>query len=69
MQILPIAAAGMARATTRLEASAERTATSNDVDYSAEVVEQIEAKDAFSANLAVVRTADEMLGELLDIKV
>ena len=30
---------------------------------------QAEAKTAFSANVAVARTADQMLGALLDIKV
>jgi flagellar hook protein FlgE len=72
MQVLTIAAAGLTRALGRFEASAVRTAQLADpnaeVDYAEEAVEQISAKHEVSANLAVIRTADEMLGELLDIK-
>ncbi|WP_421930664.1 flagellar basal body rod C-terminal domain-containing protein [Phenylobacterium sp.] len=69
----PIATAqyGLFAATRRFEASAQRTAQMGDptadVDYTNEVVEQITAKHEFSANLAVIRTADEMTGDLLDI--
>jgi flagellar hook protein FlgE len=38
-----------------------------DVDLGSEVVEQVEAKHAFSANIAVIRTADEMQQSLLDL--
>ncbi|MGD9810022.1 MAG: flagellar basal body rod protein FlgC [Sphingobium sp.] len=37
-----------------------------EVDFVSEMVEQIAAKLAFSANLSVVRTADEMQGRLVD---
>jgi flagellar hook protein FlgE len=69
----PIATAqyGLFAATRRFEASAQRTAqmgdTGFDVDYGAEVVEQVQAKHEFSANLAVIRTADDMAQSLLDI--
>lgn len=67
MQALSIAAAGMADAQMRFETSARRTAQAP-LDNSAEdVVEQIQAKTAFKANAAVLRTADDMTGTLLDI--
>lgn len=37
-----------------------------EVDIVSELVEQIAAKLAFSANLSVIRTADEMQGRLVD---
>ena len=69
----PIATAqyGMLAASRRFEASAFRTAQMGDpnanVDLGFEVVEQITSKHEFSANAAVIRTADDMLGDLLDI--
>jgi flagellar hook protein FlgE len=65
---LSIAAAGMQNAANRFEASARRTAGSLD-NLAVEAVEQIRAKQDFSANTAVARTADEMTGTLLDILV
>ena len=38
-----------------------------EVDYTHEAIEQITAKTEFRANLAVIRTADEMTDSLLDI--
>lgn len=67
MQALPIAAAGMLDAQARFENSARRTAQAPLDNLAEEIVEQIEAKTAFKANAAVVRTADEMTGTLLDI--
>jgi len=67
MQILPIAAAGMQTAQQRFEASAQRTAKAPLDDLAEEVVEQVQAKTAFSANVAVARTADDMTGTLLDM--
>ena len=69
----PIATAqyGLLAASRRFEASASRVARmgveSENVDLAAEVVQQITAKTEFSANLAVIRTAQDMTGELLDI--
>ena len=70
MQVLSIAAAGLSAATVRLDASAQRTARWGQdpaVDLAKEAVEQVTAKAAFKANVAVIRAADEMMGELLDI--
>lgn len=69
----PIATAqyGMLAASRRFEASAFRVAQMGDpaanVDLGREVVEQVTAKHEFSANAAVMRTADDMMGDLLDI--
>ena len=67
MQALPIAAAGLLDAANRFDASARRTATAPLDDLVGETVERIEAKTAFSANAAVIRTTDEMTGTLLDM--
>ena len=77
MQALNTAAAGMFAAADRLSASAQRTAawgleqnqTEQKVDLAHEAVEQISAKTEFKANAAVAKTADEMTGALLDLKV
>lgn len=76
MQILNTAAAGMFAAADRLSASAQRTASwgleetqaAAKIDLAEEAVQQISAKTEFTANAAVIRTADEMAGALLDIK-
>ncbi|CAN5235980.1 hypothetical protein BH11PSE2_BH11PSE2_18070 [soil metagenome] len=69
MQAFDIARAGMTAAVQRLDASAARTASKGaDADLANEAVEQIGAKDSFKANLAVMKTADDMLGQLLDMK-
>lgn len=78
MQALSIAAAGMMAAADRLNASAQRVAsagvqaeraeTLGDVDFVAERVGQISAATDFKANAAVIRTADQMTGALLDLK-
>lgn len=77
MQVLDTAAAGMFSAADRLNASARRTAAwgaeqsqaEQKIDLAHEAVEQVSAKTDFSANAAVIRTADEMTGALLDMKV
>ena len=69
----PIATAqyGMFAASRRFEASAQRTVQMGDpafeVDYTQEALEQITAKRDFSANLSVIKTANEMSDSLLDI--
>ena len=40
----------------------------SNVDITEEAVNQILAKTAFKANANVIRTADEMIGTILDIK-
>jgi len=67
MQVMSIAAAGMLGAQSRFEASARRTASAPLDNLAEETVERIQAKTAFTANAAVVRTADEMSGTLLDM--
>ncbi|NQE60970.1 flagellar basal body rod C-terminal domain-containing protein [Caulobacter sp. RHG1] len=79
MQALSIAAAGMMAAADRLSSSAQRVAAAgaqadrveqvNDVDYVKERVGQISAEVDFKANAAVIRTADQMSGALLNLKV
>jgi hypothetical protein len=67
MQALSIAAAGMMTAQNRFDNSARRTATAPLDNLAEETVERIQAKTAFSANAAVLRTADDMTGTLLDM--
>jgi len=73
MQALSIAASGMMAAADRLNASAQRVAASdaaaNSVDYVKEATDQIGATTSFKANAAVVRTAQDMSQQLLDLKV
>jgi flagellar hook protein FlgE len=69
----PIATAqyGMLAASRRFDASAGRVARmgvqGENIDLPMEVVEQITARTEFSANASVIRTAQDMTGELLDI--
>ena len=67
MQAHAIAAAGIASATARFEASARRTAADPLADLAGETVERMTAETALKANVAVLRTADAMTGALLDI--
>jgi flagellar basal-body rod protein FlgC len=48
------------------QADAEGMIGVPDVDYATEVVDQVSAMASFKANLAVIRTADEMQKALLD---
>jgi hypothetical protein len=67
MQASAIAAAGITGALARFDASARRTAANPFDDLAGETVERLEAKTAVAANAAVLRTADDMTGTLLDI--
>lgn len=73
MQALAIAAAGMTVAANRLNASAERTAAwearETDTDLAKEAVEQVSARVEYKANAQVIKTANDMAGTLLDMKV
>jgi hypothetical protein len=62
-----VAAAGIASAVARFDQSAARTAAAPLDDLAAETVERMQAKVALSANVAVLRTADDMTGTLLDM--
>jgi len=67
MQAFAIAAAGIADASARFEASARRTAGDPLNDLAGETVERLTAEVALKANVSVLKTADEMYGSLLDI--
>jgi flagellar basal body rod protein FlgC len=69
MQAAAIAAAGITTALASFEASAARTAAAPFDDLAAETVERLEAENAVTANAAVLRTTDDMMGTLLDILV
>lgn len=73
MQVTGYAQQGLIQAVNRLDASAQRVAADAGVgsgaDLAAEVVEQVNASTSFSANLAVLQTANDMEKRLLDIKV
>jgi flagellar basal body rod protein FlgC len=71
MDPISIARYGMMAATQRLDASASRVAgmaSDSSVDYASEAVTQVEAKQAFSANVGVVKIADKMWQSLLDLQ-
>jgi flagellar hook protein FlgE len=71
MNAIATAQYGLFAAGQRFSASAERVSRMGDpnadVDLGSEVVEQVSAKAEFSANLAVIRVADDMNQALLDI--
>lgn len=67
MQAHAIAAAGIATATARFDASARRTAADPLADLAGETVERMTAEIALKANASVLRTADDMTATLLDI--
>jgi flagellar basal body rod protein FlgC len=62
---------GMMAATQQMNASASRISAGGadgSVDYPTEAVNQVEAKQAFTANAHVAHVADEMWQALLDIQ-
>jgi flagellar hook protein FlgE len=62
---------GMMAAERTLDDSAQRVAgmgADSSVDYAQEAVQQIGAKQAFSANAGVIKVADQMWQALLDIQ-
>jgi flagellar basal body rod protein FlgG len=62
---------GLMAAERRFADSASRVARmagDDSVDYGAEAVEQVEAKQAFSANVHVINVADEMWQALLKLQ-
>ena len=52
--------------TSSVYANNERLVAAPNVDLTREIVNLIEIKSLFKANLAVLKTHDEMMGELLD---
>jgi flagellar hook-associated protein FlgK len=63
------AMSGMAEAAGRFDRASARIARPQPDDLVRDRVEQITAQHAFAANVATVRTADEMIGSLIDIVV
>ena len=59
---------GMMAATRQLTESASRIAGGGEVDYASEAVNTIEAKQAYKANIGVIKVADEMWRSLLDLQ-
>ncbi|MDB5477088.1 MAG: hypothetical protein JWP49_2599 [Phenylobacterium sp.] len=71
MDPISVARYGLMAASASLEASAQRTAQAGgdgSVDLASEAVTQIEAKHQFSANLGVIKVADEMWRDLLSLQ-
>lgn len=69
---ISIARGGLAAAERRFETAASRVAqvsADSSIDLGHEMVEMIQAKHHFSANLKVIRFADEMWQSLLEIQV
>jgi len=58
---------GMASAVRQLDRASVRLAQPEPVDPLGDRVAQITAQHSFAANIATVRTADQMLGTLIDI--
>lgn len=72
MDALSIARGGLAAAERRFETAASRIAQApgdETIDMGREMVEMVQAKHHFSANLKVIRFADEMWKSLLEIQV
>jgi len=71
MNPIAIAQYGLVAASNRFAESAQRIAGMGvegaNVDLASEIVDMTLAKTAFSANVAVIKTADEMQGALLNI--
>jgi flagellar basal body rod protein FlgC len=69
MDPLSIARYGMRAAEMRLNDSASRVAQGGaSLDSAGEVVEQVEARHAFAANIGVIKIADEMWRSLMDLQ-
>ena len=65
--VMSIAIAGLRASTARFAASANRVVQQRDVDLAAELVQQKLAVTEFKANVAVLKTADQMAKATLDI--
>ncbi|HSV01873.1 MAG TPA: flagellar basal body rod C-terminal domain-containing protein [Phenylobacterium sp.] len=71
MDPITVARYGMFAAEQRFAASAARTARMGEdasVDPAQEMVEQIQAREQFTASLDVVKVADEMWRSLLEVQ-
>jgi flagellar hook protein FlgE len=65
--VMSIAIAGLNASTARFASSANRVVGQRDVDLAAELVQQKLAAIEFKANVAVLKTADQMTKAALDI--
>ena len=61
------ALAGMASRIDSFDRSAARIATPGDPTLERDIVKTLDDSDGLKANVAVARTADEMVGTLIDI--
>ena len=71
MDPIRTALGGLQAASARFEASAQRTArmgSDDTVDPASEVVDQVQASQQFKANLGVVKIANQMWSDLLEIQ-
>ena len=70
MSMLTSAISGITAASARFDRAAIQTVqdASQGNDIVSDLVEQIDSRNAFRANINVVRATDDMLGSLLDIK-
>lgn len=69
MSAFNIAAAGALNASQSFASSAGRiAANAGKNDVLSDFVDQIEARHAFEANVQVLKSADDMVGQLLNIK-
>lgn len=65
--VMSIAMGGLHASTARFEASAKRLVQQRHADFARELVEQKLAAAEFKANLAVIKTANQMTKSALDI--
>ncbi|MFT4076326.1 MAG: flagellar basal body rod protein [Asticcacaulis sp.] len=70
MSAISTATSGMISASQRFDQAATNTVrdASNNQDVLSDLVAQINSRNAFEANISVIKTADEMLGKVIDIK-
>jgi flagellar hook protein FlgE len=72
MDVMSVALGGMRNAQSTLEKTAERIAavspeTSDSVDLSSQMVAMLAARNQFQSNARVIRTADDMQKQLLNL--
>ena len=70
MSAISTAISGVMDATNRFDSAASRTVrdASSGGDLVSDFVEQMEARQALSANISVIKASNAMTGQLLDIK-
>lgn len=70
MTAINTAYSGVVSASQRFDKAATNTVrdASDGKDVLSDLVEQIDSRTAFQASISVLKTADDMLGRVLDIK-